>query len=57
LAKARDFTNGVPFAGQQYTQIEAYWNTMNLATMESLVTRNARDFEGLGVEVINPWGG
>ncbi len=23
----------------------------------SLVTRNARDFEGLGVEVINPWGG
>jgi predicted nucleic acid-binding protein len=22
----------------------------------SLVTRNARDFEGLGVEVINPWG-
>ncbi len=21
-----------------------------------LVTRNARDFEGLGVEVINPWG-
>ena len=23
----------------------------------SLVTRNARDFEGLGVEVINPRGG
>jgi toxin FitB len=23
----------------------------------SLVTRNARDFEGLGIEVINPWAG
>ena len=23
----------------------------------SLVTRNARDFEGLGIEVINPWTG
>ena len=41
--------------GRVYPAVDAQIAATALRYRVSLATRNARDFEGMGVEVLNPW--
>jgi predicted nucleic acid-binding protein len=42
-------------AGRPISQLDAMIAAMSRSRGASLATRNAKDFEGCGIEVINPW--
>ncbi len=42
-------------AGKPISQLDAMIAAMTRSRGASLATRNVRDFEGCGIEVVNPW--